>query len=181
MRFRAALLLVSTALAAAGNAFAQEEGMIAIPPNYAPSGFYSTKQEDAGARGNILSTKPAVPAPATPGTATMPWQTQTLSPRPDDVRIPVEQPVAAPARPVPPPQGRFPAGYVPFGKASAEVTAPVPSGPRETTAVPVEDVGIMSEELEPAKAPEPSIAGTKRQPSSLVHAATSTGRRVRMP
>lgn len=135
-------LAMTTALFAAGAAHAQDSGSIAVPPNFAPQGFFSTN-DDPNTR-DIMSTKPATALPPQPPSQPQPWQQQTLSPNPQDMQMPAPRPAAAQA------PSRFPSGYVPFGKASAEVTTQVPTGPRNMTAVPVEDVGIVSEDLPPA-------------------------------
>lgn len=141
----------------AASAHAQQDGMIALPPNFQPQSVYSTKQDGAAAD-SVYSTKQPAAMPPQPARG-QPWNNQTLAPSPENMQMP----------PKPAPQqaqagGRFPQGYVPFGKASAEVTAPVPTGPRQTRAVPVENVGIVAEELPPA-VEQPPIALPPRDPT----------------
>lgn len=134
----------------AASAHAQQDGMIALPPNFQPQSVYSTKQEGAAAD-SVYSTKPAAAAPLPPQPSRgQPWNNQTLAPSPENIQMP---PKTAPQQA----SGGFPQGYVPFGRASAEVTAPVPTGPRQTRAVPVENVGIVAEDLPPA-VEQPPIA-----------------------
>lgn len=107
--------------------FAQEEN-IAAPPSFVPgTGIYTTKKSKEGeGDAGVYSTKPQA----------APFH-----------RTPQPQPSAAEPRQVP-------VGNVPFGRASQEALAPVPTGPRNVTSAPVEEVGIVAEELAPAKEPE---------------------------
>lgn len=136
-------------VALVGAAAAAQDGSIATPPPFAvqegPStrGIYSTKPESAPAQ-NTYSTKPAP----------QPWQ----QPVTQDV-APSAAPFARAAAPAAPPAGdpnatparQVPVGNVPFGRAAPEVYAPVPTGPRDMTAAPVQDIGVVSEDLAPAK------------------------------
>ena len=132
------------------SAFAQE-GTIAPPPNFAPpSGIYSTKPDVNSDSYDMYTTKPA--APAQP----QPWQQPVARTMSQDANAPfgqVQQPYApqyTPPAPVEAQPRQVPPGNVPFGRASAEVYAPVPTGPRDVTAAPVEDIGVVSEDLAPA-------------------------------
>lgn len=165
MRFArgAAFLMVSGAFAgaAATHAFAQE-GIIAAPPRFEPvSGIYSTKPDVEQAPATY-STKPQ----PQPQPALQPWQqpiardlSQDTAPFRREERYvpPAPAPLAAEPRQVP-------AGNIPFGRASAEAFAPVPTGPRDVTAAPVEEVGIVSEELAPATA-APAVPMPPKDPT----------------
>ncbi len=127
------------------SAFAQE-GSIAAPPNFVPAT-------------NIYSTKPDVnSAPATYSTKPQevqeqPWQQPVMQDLSRDANTPfgrVQNVSPSQAQPVYAQPRQVPAGNVPFGRASAEVYAPVPTGPRDVTAAPVDVVGVEAGELAPA-------------------------------
>lgn len=130
------MLLVSVVVALPATAFAQE-GSIASPPAFVPgTGIYTTKSKTENEPSGVYSTKPQA-APFG--------------------RAPQSKQAAAESRQVP-------VGNIPFGRASQEVTAPVPTGPRNVTAAPVEEVGIVAEELAPAKEAE-KVALSPKDPT----------------
>ncbi len=131
-----------------------QEGTIASPPNFAAQGIYSTKTE-TNQRPATYSTRddvPTAPAQAAPSNtiAPAPWQQPMTNHLSQDEGAPF-RPARGPQAPVAEAPRQVPAGNIPFGRASAEVFAPVPTGPRNVTAAPVEEVGIVTEDLAPAE------------------------------
>lgn len=143
---RATLLATAGICMMAPVALAQDGG-IAAPPSFVPgTGIYSTKPDVNAEPASAYSTKPVA----------QPWQ-QPVSGNVSQDTVPFSRSnsYSAPSAPVYEQPRQVPAGNVPFGRASAEVYAPVPTGPRDVTAAPVDEVGIVSEDLAPAVAAAP--------------------------